>query len=47
MEFHEPDRLALLTGELRRIRAAGELDSYTDEELLGVTISVNWRKALR
>ncbi len=44
VEFHEPDRLAVLSDELTRLRAAGELAEFTDEELLGVNISVIWRK---
>ena len=46
VEFHETHRLAVLVGELQGLRAAGELDGYTDEELLGVNISVIWRKPL-
>lgn len=46
VEFHEPTRLAVLTTELAKLRASGELSGYTDEELLGVNISVMWRKPL-
>ena len=49
VEFHETHRLVVLVvlvGELQGLRAAGELDDYTDEELLGVNISVIWRKPL-
>ena len=44
VEFHEPDRLAVLAEKLQGLRADGELDGYDDEELLGVNISVIWRK---
>ena len=46
VEFHEPERLAVLADELPRIRGAGELDGYSDEELLGVNISVMWHAPL-
>ncbi len=46
VEFHEPDRLAVLADELQRIRDAGELGGYADEELLGVNISMMWRRPL-
>ena len=44
LAFHDPEPAAELRAELTKLRAAGELESYTDDELLGINYSVTWRK---
>ena len=41
---HEEPRGSQFARELVKIRAAGELSAYADEELLGVNVVMTWRK---
>jgi SAM-dependent methyltransferase len=43
-DFHERDTADVLEKDLARLRAAGELTEYTDEELLAVNVIAIWRK---
>jgi SAM-dependent methyltransferase len=44
LEPHEEPRKSDLRRELDRLRSLGELQSFTDDELLGVNLAVTWRE---
>lgn len=46
LDVHEEPLGSRLREELRSLRSAGELASYTDEELLSVNVRLTWQKPL-